>query len=59
MQTLNFGGQTMANFSILSVFKPAGRVLANLRVLKGVIFDNPLIYTIVRYDFTEIRKIAI
>lgn len=22
MQTLNFGGQTMANFSILSVFKP-------------------------------------
>ena len=38
MQTLNFGGQTMANFSILSVFKPVGRVLLKNASIEGGYF---------------------
>lgn len=38
MQTLNFRGQTMANFSILSVFKPAGRVLSKFASIEGGYF---------------------
>lgn len=38
MQTLNFEGQTMANFSILSVFKPAGRVFGKFASIEGGYF---------------------
>ena len=38
MQKLNFGGQTMANFSILSVFKPAGRVFSKFASIEGGYF---------------------
>ena len=38
MQTLNFRGQTMAIFSILSVFKPAGRVLGKFASIEGGYF---------------------
>ena len=38
MQTLNFGGHTMANFSILSIFKPAGRVLGKFASIEGGYF---------------------
>lgn len=38
MQTLNFGGQTMAIFSILSVFKPAGRDFGKFASIEGGYF---------------------
>ena len=38
MQTLNFEGQTMANFSILSVFKPAARVFGKFASIEGGYF---------------------
>ena len=38
MQTLNFRGQTMANFSILSVFKPAVRVFGKFASFGGGYF---------------------
>ena len=53
MQTLKKEGLRMANFSILSVFKPVVGFCSKMRVLKGVIFVNYLIFIIVNYDFSE------
>lgn len=43
----------MAIFSILSVFKPVGRVLLKNASIEGVIFVNYLIFIIVNCDFSE------
>lgn len=59
MQTLKKEGLRMANFSILSVFKPVVGFCSKMRVLKGVIFVNYLIFIIVNCDFSKNRKMTI